>query len=285
LKTDYVTNAHHWSVQPNIQNGSLNCGDRTYKLADIPPSLAGAEWIRPANNSKRYLFNKLCSFKVTADADIYVAHSDDVWKKPDWLQTMGWNDSGMDCGNTDGELFSLYLKRYAAGETAKLGYNGGDVCCYFVIGKPASGPVRTGLISDLVCFDNGGFEIADNAQAGSRCYSDRPYTFTSMVASIQGCDFIRPPNNAKVYTKDTLITFTVATDEEIYVAHCERITPKPSWLAADYVKTGETITNNDPMPKTFGLFKRTVPAGTAVALGPNGNVEVATYIVFVKAAQ
>jgi hypothetical protein len=285
FQADYLSNAHFWTVQSDLQNGVLNYGDRTYTLADIPQFLLGAEWIRPANQSKQYLFNKLSSFKLAADADVYLAHSDAVKQKPEWLTTMGWADSGMNCSNTDGEVFTLYVKRYLAGETAKLGYNGGDHCCYFVIVKPVDGPARSGIISDFVCFDNAGFEIVSNAQAGLRCYTDRPYTFTSMAATIQGCDFVRPPNSAKVSRKDPLIAFRVAVDAEIYVAHVSDIAPKPPWLTSGYERTGETITNDDPMPKTYELFKRTERAGASITMGPNGNRERATYIVFVRPSQ
>ncbi|GAB3874974.1 hypothetical protein GCM10029964_017870 [Kibdelosporangium lantanae] len=46
------SNAGDWSVQQNLAAGSTQYGDRTITFKTVPSGLAGAQWIRTANDSK-----------------------------------------------------------------------------------------------------------------------------------------------------------------------------------------------------------------------------------------
>lgn len=122
-----TANAADWSVRTNLQPGDQQYGDRPFTITSIGGGLAGADWIRTANDSKEYTGTTLVSFKVAADAEVYVAHRDDLLYKPGWLSAaQGWTDSGIDLVNSEPYTYSLFKKSFSAGSTVSLGKNGGN---------------------------------------------------------------------------------------------------------------------------------------------------------------
>jgi Bacterial Ig domain len=119
-------------------------------------------------------------------------------------------------------------------------------------------------------------------QAGGMVYIDRSYTFTTVPALVQGAAYIRTANNDKAATNTTFLSFTVNQPVSVYVAHGNRITPKPAWLNT-FTDTGANLVTSDT---TLNLFVRTFPAGT-ITLGGNvssGNAgnSLSMYSVIVK---
>ncbi len=136
-----LTNAADWSRRTNLQAGDLQYGDRSYRLTRVPASVAGADWIRTAADSKAYTGTPLVEFAVRADTYVYVAHSDAIRSKPAWLT--GWTDSGEDLTNSEAtpKTYSLYQKLFPAGSTVSLGANGGtSVANFLVILKEVTPP-------------------------------------------------------------------------------------------------------------------------------------------------
>ena len=308
-------NASDWSIQADIQPGKLQFGDRNYTLTSIGGGLAGSDWIRAANDSKTYTGNPLVTFKVTGDADVYVAHSDRITTKPAWLSSAnGWVDTGNDLTNSEPVTFSLYKKWFPANSTVSLGNNGHTVeGTYSIIVKRASppGPTATftvapsptatktpiatstppppptGLITNMTVFDSSNasdWSIQADIQPGKLQFGDRNYTLTSIGGGLAGADWIRAANDSKTYTIDPLVTFKVAADADVYVAHNDRISPKPAWLSSanGWVDTGNDLTNSEPM--TFSLYKKWFPANSTVSLGNNGSTTVGVYTVIAKRA-
>ncbi len=130
-------NMANWSVQSNVQVGSLTYGDRDYVIATMPSFYAGSQYIRSANNSKSYVGIPLVSFTVNASVTVYVAFDDRVSPKPDWLSS--WTDMGDNIVDNEkpAVTYSLYGKNFASGDTVALGPNqqSSGVCGYFVIVK------------------------------------------------------------------------------------------------------------------------------------------------------
>jgi hypothetical protein len=122
--------------------------------------------------------------------------------------------------------------------------------------------------------------IRSNLRSGDRQYGDRAYVFTSIPASLQGSDWIQTANDSKRYTRTTLATFKVNADSHVYVAFNDRIA-RPAWLSS-WTDTGMDITNDERIPKTFSLFKKSFPAGSTVSLGNNNNTSNGLYTIIVK---
>src|SRR5262245_60765737 len=93
LLVNDAANTADWSVQSALATGNEQYGDRTYTFTSVPSAFAGSEWIQTANDSKAFTGATLATFKVTADADVYVAANDSI-SRPSWLSAGGWADSG-----------------------------------------------------------------------------------------------------------------------------------------------------------------------------------------------
>jgi alpha-D-xyloside xylohydrolase len=143
-----------------------------------------------------------------------------------------------------------------------------------------------GLITNMVVSDSGNavdWSIQANLQSGNQQFGDRTFTFTTVPPSVAGCDWIRTANDSKSYASDPLVTLTVTANADVYVAHDDRITTKPSWMTG-WTDTGENLVNNEPTPKPFSLYKKSYTANSSVPLGRNGNTSYSMYTVIVKAA-
>jgi hypothetical protein len=115
------SNAADWSVQQNLNVGSTQYGDRSITLRTVPAGLAGARWIRTANDSKAASANPLATFTVNRQATVSVA-VDTRAGRPSWLS--GWTDTGTSLVNSEGtaRTFRVFEKSFPAGQVA-LGPN------------------------------------------------------------------------------------------------------------------------------------------------------------------
>ncbi|MEO8325151.1 MAG: Ig-like domain-containing protein, partial [Nitrospirota bacterium] len=138
-------------------------------------------------------------------------------------------------------------------------------------------------ISNLTVASGQGYVVPTSGlQAGGTVYIDRAYTFTTVPTLVQGARYIQTANNDKGATTAAFLSFTVNQPVSVYVAHGDRISPKPSWLSS-FTDTGiDLITSDTPLR----LFVRSFPAGTItlggnVPSGTNGNL-FSMYSVIVK---
>jgi hypothetical protein len=274
LTVNDTANAADWSVQSNLQEGDLSYGDRTTTFSAIDFSVAGSNWIRPAQDSKAYTGSTLVSFTVKTDADVYVAHNDAITTKPSWLST--WTDTGKEIAG-NGLTYSLYKKTFTAGSTVSLGNNGHTSYAQYIVAVRPLAPV----ISDLAVYDTArmaNWTVQQNLQTGDLSYGDRTVVFSSVPASVAGSDWIRPAMDSKAFTGSTLVSFKVNSAVNVYVAHNDAITTKPSWLSS-WTDTGEDITGNG---LTYSLYRKSFAAGSTVTLGANGHTSYAQYLIAVK---
>jgi hypothetical protein len=268
-----TANGLDWSVQSNLQTGDLSYGDRTTVFSSIASSVAGQYWVRPAQDSKAYTGSTLFSFTVSSGSDVYVAHNDAITTKPSWLST--WTDTGAEIAG-NGVTYSLYKKTYATGATVSLGNNGHtSFAQYIVIVDPIS------KISGLTVNDSA--NAADwssqyNLQVGSTSYGDRTTTFSAIHSSVAGSEWIRPAMDSKVYTGTTLVSFQVTSNADVYVAHNDAITTKPTWLST-WTDMGTEIAGNGV---TYSLYRKSFTSGSTVSLGNNGHTSYGQYIVVIK---
>nr|WP_168207563.1 fibronectin type III domain-containing protein [Microlunatus elymi] len=121
------------------------------------------------------------------------------------------------------------------------------------------------------------WSVQSDLQVGDLTDGDRDYRFTDIPAGLLGSEWIRPAVESRAADNDDVLSFHVSRDTDVYVAHDDRISPRPGWLTSDYQDTGTMITDDQPV--SYRLFKRTVPAGTRVVMGPNAGGTTMNYIV------
>ena len=129
----FFANGSDWSIQQNLQNGDVVSGDRTYAFTSVPSQLLGAEWIRTACDSKKYVDTKEeATFTVGADAHIYIGMDTRVGT-PNWLA--GWEKTDLACTDNGNPIvtYEIYQKSFAAGETVSLGTIGMNTCVNYVV--------------------------------------------------------------------------------------------------------------------------------------------------------
>jgi|GEM_PF-326943 len=116
-------------IQTNLQVGQKIYVDRAYYIAKLPDAYVGMDWLQLSCDSKNYFKDPLLSFKLTADAEVFIAYDDRVMKKPDWFT--GWEDTGDDMVDTEAApvTFSIYKKKFPAGSEIVLGHNGQSSGC------------------------------------------------------------------------------------------------------------------------------------------------------------
>ncbi|MGP4042185.1 fibronectin type III domain-containing protein [Gracilibacillus sp. D59] len=151
-------------------------------------------------------------------------------------------------------------------------------------------PVMDGEITkNVVINDNssGGKEnasnwsVEDNLQVGDLVAGDRDsYRFTTIPEELQGVEWIRSAVNSRSATSEDLVSFYLAADADVYVAHDSRVSSKPEWLSTAYENTGQTM--KDDQPVTFELYKKHYSAGSFVVMGPNNNSSRMNYFVLIK---
>ncbi|WP_284645968.1 OmpL47-type beta-barrel domain-containing protein [Paenibacillus silviterrae] len=162
--------------------------------------------------------------------------------------------------------------------------------------EPEEKPVRSmdgRSIRSVVIHDNSGsgavneanWSIQDNLQtgdyvAGDRLTGSKTYRFVTIPDELKGMEWIRSPVASRSATSPDLVSFYLAADADVYVAHDARISPRPEWLTSSYEDTGLTITDDQPVQ--FKLFKKRYAAGSHVVMGPNQNTSRMNYFVILK---
>lgn len=146
-------NAADWSIESDFGEGAMLFGDRDLTCTSLPASLAGAEYIRTACDSKLYT-GDLAEMKAGEDMTVYVAIDTRVEPLPAWLS--GWTNTGTSLTTSNDLTMNLYSKTLNVGEPLTLGTDGGlnESVNYVVIAKAGieetiePAPVRGDLNAD-----------------------------------------------------------------------------------------------------------------------------------------
>ena len=135
----YNYNSSHWIEQANIQPGVQMYGEAEINIVKLPKHLYGCDWIQTAYGSKTFDKAVVATFQLTANAEVYIAHSVAIKTKPEWLKR--FTKTGENIINSKGAVFELFKKSYAKGDTVRLGANGNTLeSMYLVIVKPVGTP-------------------------------------------------------------------------------------------------------------------------------------------------
>jgi hypothetical protein len=119
---------------------------------------------------------------------------------------------------------------------------------------------------------------------GDRQFGDTGGTITALPPKLVDANWIRTANASRSFRAPELMRFNVTDDVEVFVAHDQRIQPKPAWLA-DWMDMGQTIENNRATNTQFELYRNPFTAGSTIVLGENGadkSGDAQMYTVIVK---
>lgn len=132
-----------WSLEQALQTGCLVYGDRDVTYGEIPAALQGAEYLRPACDSKNTQ-GDLVQITAKADLVLYAALDTRVEQLPQWLE--GWTKTEQVLDNSKQVVYALYCRTVQTGETVTLGSNGQVQGCVqytvFAVQKGDSGDVN-----------------------------------------------------------------------------------------------------------------------------------------------
>ncbi len=115
-----------WKVSKDLKTGALLYGDRDVTYITLPDSLAGAEYLVTACDSKQ-TDSDLATFKAGKDMTVYVSLDNRVTTVPSWLSA--YTKTAMTVQNSNSVTFDLYKKDVKSGTLVTLGTNGQNSGC------------------------------------------------------------------------------------------------------------------------------------------------------------
>lgn len=139
-------------------------------------------------------------------------------------------------------------------------------------------PIEGGLISNIQSnsIDPSDQYRKDIISQGSLQYIDRSnFTYTDVPTSLVGNEYILTANDDKSVTDSSFLSFTLSQSATVYVAHDDRITTKPSWLAT-FTDTGDNLVSG---AGTFSLYQKSFNSGTVTLGGNEGSGSYSMYTV------
>ncbi|MCL2689403.1 MAG: Ig-like domain-containing protein [Chitinispirillia bacterium] len=150
----------------------------------------------------------------------------------------------------------------------------------------------TSFIDSLAILDPAnaaGWSVNQNFRTGVRVYGDREFlTGSTIPAQLLGAEWVSASQETRrLSSPDTLVRFRMRRAGTVFIAHEDRISPRPAWLAArGFTATSTRLTLNDnTADRTFTVYSRTALAGELVALGPNSNDGTTTSMMYLIAAR
>jgi rhamnogalacturonan endolyase len=125
-----TANARNWSIKSGFDTPLKAYGDRDYPTVSVPLSMLGAEWVSTAMGTRTLTSpDTLIRFKMKKAGFVNVIYEDRVEPKPSWLLNGGFASAGQIVTVDDGQAaraFTVYSKRFAAGERVSMGVNSND---------------------------------------------------------------------------------------------------------------------------------------------------------------
>jgi rhamnogalacturonan endolyase len=125
-----VPNINAWSIEENLSAQTKAYGDREHIITAVPAQLEGAEWIKPAMDSRTHTSDEYMEFTMKRAGTVYIAYDDRITAKPAWLAAGGFTASDMTMTVTESggtvRTFTIYSKAFAQPQTVKLGRNSND---------------------------------------------------------------------------------------------------------------------------------------------------------------
>jgi len=140
--------------------------------------------------------------------------------------------------------------------------------------------VSFSVVSNLKAESGRAYATA-NLQLGKPSYTDRPFKFTVVPDALRGALMIRTANEDDRSQGQSFLTFDLAMESTVIVAHDTRLKERPAWLMA-FQDTDQKITSEDT---SFHLWSKDFPAGPVVLGGNFAGTQqggFANYLVIVQ---
>jgi hypothetical protein len=148
--------------------------DRESIYSTVLTLVKGATYIKTANKDKGESKSSFITFDVNQDVTVYVAHDDQITKKPSWLTS--FTDTGNDLVTTDTAL-SIFANNFLAGTITLGGNEGkGNRSMYTVIIVKYDDSGCTDADGDGVCVEDGD------------CDDNNPNTYPGATEFCDGID-------------------------------------------------------------------------------------------------
>jgi hypothetical protein len=257
--------------------------DRTYTLTGVPSAYIGMNTIlTPNDDLNRTDASDYLTFEMPYDGTVYVAYDSRATSLPNWLR--GFTDTGdrlLTSLSTQPSL-KVYKRSYSSGDCINLGANkapgfsGGTVSNYMVFYGDDVGPSGCFLASKF---------NETTLRSGTRYYTDRDYTLTSVPSAYIGMDSVLTPNDDRNLTATSdYLTFEMPYDGMVYLAYDGRATSLPYWFSI-YTDTGDRIYTSLSSQPYLKVYKKFYSAGDCVNFGANkasgfSGGTVSNYMVF-----
>jgi Secretion system C-terminal sorting domain len=156
-----ITSGTMWRVNSNFKEcDQLLNVIRYFSVSPIPNIIKGTNWIRsvgPGSSTGDFTVDPIFSFRVTADATVYVALTDAVKPLPSWLSD--WTDTKEDLLVCTGDLknfqkYSIYSKFFAKNSISTMGNHGTiPSAMYMTFVKPDKTTQSTQLVDNEQIID------------------------------------------------------------------------------------------------------------------------------------
>jgi hypothetical protein len=177
-------------------------------------------------------------------------------------------------GLQTGQSYQLYVRCADSGGTT----NNSDYTIAFSVGLSTPAPASPAQVSSVSASsgrsyqaDQGGLAATDlfPQQSNVHQYTDRNREFRTIPPSFVGVTYIRTANDDKNMSPSAsnFLSFDVGEEVAVFVAHDDRVSPRPDWLDG-FVDTGLDIYNEKDDTGGFSVLLAIFPAGR-VTLGSN----------------
>jgi hypothetical protein len=119
------------------------------------------------------------------------------------------------------------------------------------------------------------WSIQSDFKAPVELYCDREHSATEVPIDMQGAEWVKAAMDSRLKTTpDTIAKFNMKKQGTVYIAYENRVTTKPTWLAAGgFTANGltMTVTESNGTTRTFTVYSKEFAQGATVSFGPNSN--------------
>jgi hypothetical protein len=130
------------------------------------------------------------------------------------------------------------------------------------------------------------WSIRNNFGVSSKAYGDRDFQTVAVSSDLQGAEWISASAETRTLTSpDTIIRFRMKKAGVVYVAHEDRVSPRPAWIAArGFTATSHTVSVADAQAdRPFTVYSRLFQQGETVVMGRNSNDGTTTSLMYIVA--
>jgi hypothetical protein len=130
------------------------------------------------------------------------------------------------------------------------------------------------------------WSIRNNFGVSSKAYGDREFQTVTVSSNLQGAEWISPAAETRtLQTPDTIVKFRMKKAGTVYVAHEDRVSPRPAWIAArGFTSTNLSVSVADAQEtRPFTVYSRTFQQGQTVVMGRNSNDGTTTSLMYLVA--